>query len=75
MLNSDLMSNLLSSSLTRQRLDIEEGLDRLMGERALYLQILRRFLQDHRNSCARITALLAERMEARAQLAAHSQQL
>ena len=38
------MSNLLSSAPIRQRLDVEEGLDRLMGERALYLQILRRFL-------------------------------
>jgi len=66
------MSNPLSSSLIRQHLDVEEGLDRLMGERALYLQILRRFLQDHRDSCIRIQALLAQRMEAQAQLTAHS---
>lgn len=43
-----------------------------MGERALYLQILRRFLQDHRDSCARISALLLHRLESQAQLAAHS---
>ncbi len=72
MLNSDLMSTPYSSSPARQRLDVEEGLDRLMGERALYLQILRRFLQDHRDSCTRIASLLSERLEARAQLAAHS---
>lgn len=66
------MSNLLSSAPIRQRLDVEEGLDRLMGERALYLQILRRFLQDHRDSCARISTLLSQRLEAQAQLAAHS---
>ena len=72
MLNSVLMSNLPSSTPIRQRLDVEEGLDRLMGERALYLQILRRFLQDHRDSCTRICALLSQRLEAQAQLAAHS---
>lgn len=43
-----------------------------MGERALYLQILRRFLQDHRDSFTRISALLSERLDAQAQLAAHS---
>ena len=43
-----------------------------MGERALYLQILRRFLQDHRDSCIRIQALLAQRLEAQAQLTTHS---
>jgi len=43
-----------------------------MGERALYLQILRRFLQDHRDSCTRISTLLSQRLEAQAQLAAHS---
>jgi len=56
----------------RQLLDIEEGLDRLMGERALYLQILRRFLQDYRDSCERIRSLLTQRQETKAQLAAHS---
>ena len=66
------MNNPLTSPPTRLHLDVEEGLDRLMGERALYVQILRRFLQDHRDSCTRIAALLTERMEARAQLAAHS---
>ena len=66
------MSNLLSSAPIRQRLDVEEGLDRLMGERALYLQILRRFLQDHRDSCTRIETLLAQQLEGQAQLAAHS---
>jgi HPt (histidine-containing phosphotransfer) domain-containing protein len=66
------MSNLLSSAPIRQRLDVEEGLDRLMGERSLYLQILRRFLQDYRDSCQRIESLLAQRQEAKAQLAAHS---
>jgi len=71
-LNSVLMSNSHSSATIRQRLDVEEGLDRLMGERALYLQILRRFLQDHRDSCARIITLLSQRLEAQAQLAAHS---
>lgn len=72
MLNSVLMSNLVSNTPIRQRLDVEEGLDRLMGERALYLQILRRFLQDHRGSCQRIEALLAQRLEGQAQLATHS---
>lgn len=72
MLNSVLMNNLLSSTPIRQRLDVEEGLDRLMGERALYLQILRRFLQDYRDSCERIQSLLTQRQEAKAQLAAHS---
>jgi len=71
-LNSVLMSNSHSSATIRQRLDVEEGLDRLMGERALYLQILRRFLQDHRDSCTRISTLLSQRLEAQAQLAAHS---
>lgn len=66
------MNKLLSSAPIRQRLDVEEGLDRLMGERALYLQILRRFLQDYRDSCERIQSLLAQRQEAKAQLAAHS---
>jgi HPt (histidine-containing phosphotransfer) domain-containing protein len=66
------MSNSHSSAPTRLRLDVEEGLDRLMGERALYLQILRRFLQDHRDSCTRISTLLSQRLEAQAQLAAHS---
>lgn len=72
MLNSGLMSKLLSSAPVRQRLDVEEGLNRLMGERALYLQILGRFLQDHRDSCARIRSLLAQQLDAKAQLAAHS---
>lgn len=72
MLNSELMSNLISSAPTRQRLDVEEGLDRLMGERALYLQILRRFLLDHRDACARIDSLLTRQLEAQAQMAAHS---
>jgi HPt (histidine-containing phosphotransfer) domain-containing protein len=71
-LNSVLMSKHLSKAPIRQRLDVEEGLDRLMGERALYLQILRRFLQDHRDSCGRIQAFLAQRLETQAQLAAHS---
>jgi HPt (histidine-containing phosphotransfer) domain-containing protein len=66
------MNNLLSSTPMRQLLDIEEGLDRLMGERALYLQILRRFLQDYRDSCERIRSLLTQRQETKAQLAAHS---
>ncbi|SFH01414.1 HPt (histidine-containing phosphotransfer) domain-containing protein [Duganella sp. CF458] len=66
------MSKLLSSAPIRQRLDVEEGLDRLMGERALYLQILRRFLQDYRNSCERIQSLLTQQQEGKAQLAAHS---
>ncbi|XLZ69069.1 Hpt domain-containing protein [Massilia sp. SR12] len=66
------MSNLVSSAPIRHCLDTEEGLDRLMGERALYLQILRRFLQDHRDSCTRIRALLLQRLESQAQLAAHS---
>ncbi|KRB90560.1 MULTISPECIES: Hpt domain-containing protein [unclassified Duganella] len=66
------MNNLLSSAPIRQRLDVEEGLDRLMGERSLYLQILRRFLQDYRDSCERIQSLLSQRQEAKAQLAAHS---
>ncbi|WP_426319723.1 Hpt domain-containing protein [Pseudoduganella sp. R-43] len=66
------MNKLLSSAPIRQRLDIEEGLDRLMGERALYLQILRRFLQDYRDSCERIQSLLAQQLDAKAQLAAHS---
>lgn len=66
------MSNQVSSAPIRQCLDTEEGLDRLMGERALYLQILRRFLQDHRDSCLRIRALLVQRLESQAQLAAHS---
>ncbi len=72
MLNSVLMSNSHSSAPIRQRLDVEEGLDRLMGERTLYLQILRRFLQDHRDAFTRISALMSERLEAQAQLAAHS---
>ncbi len=72
MLNSVLMSNLLSNAPIRQRLDVEEGLDRLMGERALYLQILRRFLQDYRDSCERIRSLLTQQQDAKAQLAAHS---
>ncbi|MGW8395069.1 Hpt domain-containing protein [Pseudoduganella sp. HUAS MS19] len=66
------MSNLLSSAPIRQCLDVEEGLDRLMGERALYLQILRRFLQDYRDSCNRIQSLLTQQQESKAQLAAHS---
>ena len=33
------MSNLVPSPPIRQRLDIEEGLDRLMGERTLYRKI------------------------------------
>ena len=66
------MNNLLSSTPIRQLLDIEEGLDRLMGERGLYLQILRRFLQDYLDSCERIQSLLMQRQEAKAQLAAHS---
>jgi HPt (histidine-containing phosphotransfer) domain-containing protein len=66
------MSTPLSSAPTRQRLDVEEGLDRLMGERALYLQILRRFLQDHQDSCARIGDLLTRQLEAQAQFATHS---
>lgn len=72
MLNSVLMSNLVSSAPIRKCLDAEEGLDRLMGERSLYLQILRRFLQDHRDSCMRIRALLVQQHESQAQLAAHS---
>ncbi len=43
-----------------------------MGERPLYLQILRRFLQDHRDSCTRISALLVQQRDSQAQLAAHS---
>lgn len=72
MLNSDLMDNQLSSMPIRRCLDVEEGLDRLMGERALYLEILRRFLHEYEDSANRIGALLAQRMDGKAQLAAHS---
>lgn len=72
MLNSGLMSKHICSAPARQRLDVEEGLDRLMGDRALYLQILHRFLQDHSESGARIRSLLAQRLEAKAQMAAHA---
>ena len=33
---------------------VEDGLERLMGDRALYLQLLRRFRQDYQSAPARI---------------------
>lgn len=37
---------------------VEEGLERLMGDRALYLQLLRRFRQDYQHAPARIRQAL-----------------
>ena len=37
---------------------VEEGLERLMGDRALYMQLLRRFRQDYQQAAARIRQAL-----------------
>ncbi len=39
---------------------VEEGLERLMGDRALYLQLLRRFRQTYRDAAARLKQSLAD---------------
>ena len=39
---------------------VEEGLERLMGDRALYLQLLRRFRQTYRDAAARLKQALAD---------------
>jgi len=39
-------------------LSVDEGLERLMGDRALYMQLLRRFRQDHQHAATRIRQAL-----------------
>lgn len=53
-------------------LNVEEGLERLMGDRALYLQILQRFQHDYRTATAAIRQALAASDGAAARAAAHA---
>ncbi|NRR33296.1 Hpt domain-containing protein [Oxalobacteraceae bacterium] len=53
-------------------LNVEEGLERLMGDRALYLHILQRFQHDHGAATATIGRALAAADMAAARAAAHT---
>lgn len=46
----------LSPSSAPALLDVADGVDRLMGDRALYARVLRRFRDDYRHGAARIGA-------------------
>jgi HPt (histidine-containing phosphotransfer) domain-containing protein len=56
----------------RHILDTEEGLERVMGERALYLQLLRRFRDDYSDTAARLAELLACHEHGNARRLTHS---
>ncbi|MRV76323.1 phosphotransfer domain-containing protein [Duganella sp. FT92W] len=53
-------------------LDIEEGLDRLMGDQQLYVQMLRRFRQDYQHVTGLVRQALAQGDTERAQRHIHS---
>ncbi len=56
----------------RSVLDIEDGLDRIMGDRSLYFKLLRRFQHDHHSTPHQISQTLATGQYAPAQLRAHT---
>ncbi|MDC8758147.1 Hpt domain-containing protein [Janthinobacterium fluminis] len=53
-------------------LDIEDGLDRIMGDRVLYFKLLRRFQHDHHSTPHQVRSALAAGQYASARLQAHT---
>lgn len=53
-------------------LDIDEGLERLMGDRRLYMQLLRRFRQDYQHVAGQVRQALAQGDTEGAQRRIHS---
>lgn len=53
-------------------LDIEDGLDRIMGDRVLYFKLLRRFQHDHHSTPLQIRAALDAGQYGSARLKAHT---
>lgn len=56
----------------RRVLDVEDGLDRIMGDRVLYLKLLRRFKHDHQGAVKLLQDAVAADRYAAAQLKAHT---
>lgn len=56
----------------RRVLDVEDGLDRIMGDRGLYLKLLRRFKHDHQGALKQLQDAVAADRYAAAQLKAHT---
>jgi HPt (histidine-containing phosphotransfer) domain-containing protein len=65
------MSKQVPDAPIRRCLDTEDGLGRLMGKRALYRQILQRFLLDYSGSVPRMTLMLQAGDRTQAQREAH----
>lgn len=59
-------------SAARRVLDVEDGLDRIMGDRVLYLKLLRRFKHDHQGAVKLLQDAVAADRYAAAQLKAHT---
>jgi HPt (histidine-containing phosphotransfer) domain-containing protein len=59
-------------SAARRVLDVEDGLDRIMGDRGLYLKLLRRFKHDHQGALKQLQDAVAADRYAAAQLKAHT---
>lgn len=59
-------------SAARRVLDVEDGLDRIMGDRVLYLKLLRRFKHDHQGALKLLQDAVAADRYAAAQLKAHT---
>ena len=56
----------------RAILDVEDGLDRIMGDRALYLKLLQRFQYDYRSAMPRLREALEADHYGAARLMAHT---
>ncbi|HAT29819.1 MAG TPA: sensor/response regulator hybrid protein [Janthinobacterium sp.] len=56
----------------RSVLDIEDGLERIMGDRALYFKLLRRFQHDHHSTPRQIRDALSAGLYDNARLRAHT---
>jgi HPt (histidine-containing phosphotransfer) domain-containing protein len=65
------MSKQVPDAPIRRCLDSEDGLDRLMGKRALYRQILQRFLIDYSGTISRMQHMLQAGERKQAQGEAH----
>jgi HPt (histidine-containing phosphotransfer) domain-containing protein len=62
----------MTRTTTQHILNVGEGLERLMGDDVLYLQLLRRFRRDYGGAAAQIRALLAQGDRHGAQRMAHT---
>ncbi len=70
--NPSSVSGAAPTSHARLILDIEDGLDRIMGDRVLYLKLLRRFRHDHQATQQQIRHAVVGDQYASAQLRAHT---